>query len=91
MMNLLRRLGRIGVTDDLPTRDARHVILLNYIVLLDGRRRDGGERGRQGLGLYGAPADRAADRDPVGELTGVAPCRDWFAAAVAITADRPPA
>lgn len=34
MMDLLGRLGRIGVTDDLPTREARHIILLNYIVLL---------------------------------------------------------
>jgi signal transduction histidine kinase len=34
MMELVQKLGRIGVTDDLPAREARHVVLLNYIVLL---------------------------------------------------------
>ena len=34
MMSRIRKLGHIGVTDDLPARDARHVVLLNYIVLL---------------------------------------------------------
>ena len=34
MTNHLRRLSRIGVTDDLPVSEAKHIIFLNAVVLL---------------------------------------------------------